>query len=247
MKKNVYYILLSILFSALCILVRAEKKELLIKSANNIKLKADYYKIKSKKPLILLFHQAGYSRGEYIETAKKLNKLGYSCLAIDQRSGNKINGILNESFVQANEMKLGTTYPDAYVDLEATVNYVLNNKLATEIILLGSSYSSSLIFILENKFKNYVKGIASFSPGEYFKFKNQSIAHYAAKVSCPVFITSAGNEKHYWEAIYKAIQTKKVSFLPKFKGLHGSKALWSTSIGNEKYWQHLIKFLKDIH
>ena len=32
---------------------------------------ADLYEINPKKPYILLFHQAGYSRGEYKETTQK--------------------------------------------------------------------------------------------------------------------------------------------------------------------------------
>jgi len=44
-----------------------------------------------------------YSRGEYIDTAIKLNELGYSVMAIDQRSGNSANGILNETAKLANK------------------------------------------------------------------------------------------------------------------------------------------------
>ena len=38
-------------------------------------------------PIIVLFHQAGWSRGEYAEIAPWLNTLGYNCMAVDQRSG----------------------------------------------------------------------------------------------------------------------------------------------------------------
>lgn len=46
-------------------------------------------------PFILLFHQAGFSRGEYRPIAPKLNELGFNCMAVDQRSGNMANGVVN--------------------------------------------------------------------------------------------------------------------------------------------------------
>jgi len=33
-------------------------------------------------PMILLFHQAGYSRGEYLEIAPRLNALGFNALGL---------------------------------------------------------------------------------------------------------------------------------------------------------------------
>ena len=54
-------------------------------SKDGITITADLYEIDSASPVILLCHQAGYSRGEYIESAKRLNKFGFNCLAIDQR------------------------------------------------------------------------------------------------------------------------------------------------------------------
>ncbi|MGY8687411.1 MAG: hypothetical protein ACKVHP_06705, partial [Verrucomicrobiales bacterium] len=52
-------------------------------------------------PFILLFHQAGFSRGEYREIAPRLNQLGFNCMAIDQRSGNAANGVTNETAQRA--------------------------------------------------------------------------------------------------------------------------------------------------
>ena len=66
-------------------------------SKDGLSITADLYLIKEAKDIILLCHQAGFSRGEYVETAKRLNKLGYSCLAIDQRSGKVVNGIVNQT------------------------------------------------------------------------------------------------------------------------------------------------------
>ncbi|MBW1758430.1 MAG: alpha/beta hydrolase, partial [Deltaproteobacteria bacterium] len=67
-------------------------------TAGGIQGRADVYAGQSKSAtLVLLFHQAGWSRGEYREIAPKLIKAGYQVMAVDQRSGGKVNGIQNET------------------------------------------------------------------------------------------------------------------------------------------------------
>ena len=46
---------------------------------DSVLISADTYFIEKPKAAVLLCHQAGFSRGEYLVTAKKLNALGYSC------------------------------------------------------------------------------------------------------------------------------------------------------------------------
>ena len=217
----------------------------LITSQDEIQLIAEYYRVEgTDKPLILLFHQAGYSRGEYREIAPKLNELGFSCLAIDQRSGKKINGISNDSFRQAKTKRLKTGYIDALPDLKAVLDFVLVNNYTDKVILFGSSYSAALVFIIGTEYSEQVSGIIAFSPGQYFTYNEQKISDYAARIKCPVFITSAGNEKKKWEEIYNQIKSEKVSYLPDFNGVHGAKALWKENEGNEQYWRALKSFLE---
>lgn len=222
----------------------AERVSVDIKSTDNITLKADYYQnAEDDKPLILLFHQAGYSRGEYREIGPRLNELGFRCLAIDQRSGKEVNGVTNEAFAQANNKGLPTNYVDALPDLRAAVEYAKKTYEAENIILWGSSYSSSLVFILATEYPGMVKGILSFSPGEYFQYNNKPISAYASQVQVPVFITSSGAEKELCTPIFEAIASDKHYYLPDFEGYHGSKALWQANEGNEKYWQEVKSFL----
>ncbi|NOQ27921.1 MAG: alpha/beta fold hydrolase [Bacteroidales bacterium] len=223
-------------------------KTITIEGTDGIKIHADIYdaNIDENLPIILLFHQAGYSRGEYRSIAPKLNELGYACISIDQRSGNKVNGIINETHLQAVKNRLDTKYIDALPDLRATIDYALEKYQNRKVILWGSSYSSSLIFILGTEYKNQVKALLAFSPGEYFSYQDKEIKDFASLVECPVFITSSGTEKKNWESIYEAINSKKYFYLPDFKGKHGSKALWESNQGNEKYWNEVKQFLKNI-
>ena len=87
-------------------------KKINFKSKDGLKITADYYEIKNPKGFMLLCHRSHCNRAEYRETAPKFNKLGYSCLAIDQRSGMKVFGEVNETKIRAKEKGLSTGYLD---------------------------------------------------------------------------------------------------------------------------------------
>lgn len=211
---------------------------------DGVKITADLYMTsQSDAPFIILYHQAGYSRGEYREIAPKLNKLGFNCMAVDQRSGKEVNGIINETNIEAKKLNKPTQYVDAIPDLEAAYLYVKYKLKPNKIIIWGSSYSAAIMFYLGSAHYNGVKGILAFSPGEYFKINGKEIKSYASKVKCPVFITSAKNEYDQWKGIYNPIKSTKSSFLPKNVGKHGSKALWSDNNGHEEYWNAVTNFL----
>lgn len=224
---------------------QSKPKTITIKSSDGIIITGDLYKVsKNDAPYIILYHQASYSRGEYREIAPKLNTMGFNCLAVDQRSGNAVNGITNETYQRAIKNDLTTKYPDAWPDLEATLLYVKHDLKARKIIIWGSSYSAALVFVLAAKHPYYVNGILAFSPGEYFKLEDKTISEFAKKVTCPVFITSARKEEDYWKPIYQNLSsTEKVYFLPSGEGFHGSKALWEENEGYEFYWKAVEDFL----
>jgi len=221
------------------------KKEVTFLTKDKVSVTADIYLTKNTDaPFILLFHQAWFSRGEYIETAPKLNSLGFNCISIDQRSGKKVNGIINQTCKDAQSKGMKTKYPDAYPDLEATLSYVKEKYNPNKIIVLGSSYSSSLVFILAAKHKE-ISALLSFSPGEYFTFEDKKIEDWAKEVDCPIFITSSKKEAVECSEIFKNANNKSsTQFIPKEKGYHGSKVLWSSKDGNEEYWKAVKSFLK---
>jgi pimeloyl-ACP methyl ester carboxylesterase len=218
-------------------------------SQDGLTITAKTYIVNPKEnPFIILFHQAGWSHGEYKEIAPKLNKLGYNCLAIDQRSGGEVNGVVNQTYKNAIEKKKSTTYLDAYVDMQAALDYVIKKYNPDKLIIWGSSYSAALSLRLAAEYIENVDGVLSFSPGEYFEKLGKSktfITESVEDLKCPVFVTSAKNEKSKWESIYNAILSKdKTYFLPESKGNHGSRALWEQFEESEDYWKAVTKFLQ---
>lgn len=227
---------------------QSTKKTITFKSTDGLLITADLYLTTDKDaPFIILYHQARYSRGEYQEIAPKLNAMGFNCLAIDQRSGDAINGVVNETHQRAVEEGMPTKYQDAWPDIEAAFYYVTKKLKASKVIIWGSSYSAAMVFVLGSKYKAQISGILAFAPGEYFKIDNKSISDYAKEINYPVFITSAKSEEQYWRPIYEKLNTgEKYFYLPQDEGYHGSKALWEKNDGNELYWESVNRFLEKI-
>jgi dienelactone hydrolase len=222
-------------------------KTIQFNATDGLTVTADLYQIENvNAPYIILFHQAGFSRGEYIEIAPKLNGLGYNCLAVDQRSGKAVNGIQNKTHQEAVKQKLPTKYVNAIPDIIGAYQYVKKDLKANKIIVWGSSYSASLVFYLAQKYPTTINGLLAFSPGEYFKINQKPIKYYAKTVKCPVFITSAKNERKNWQSIYDNVAGPKQFFLPEDSGNHGSKALWEEKDSHQSYWLAVKKFLKSI-
>ncbi len=214
-------------------------------SADGLAVTADLYLAHGPDaPLILLFHQADYSRGEYREIAPRLNALGFNALAVDQRSGRSAQMVSNETAARARAARKPQSYLDALPDMRAAVAWVRSQPFGKgKLLLWGSSYSASLVLKMAGDEPGICAAVLAFSPGEYFS-PGDLIRTSAAKIRVPVFVTSGPFEKSDWEGIFQAIPPgSKVSFLPEGDGRHGSSTLWSGSAGNEAYWKAVESFL----
>ena len=219
-----------------------------IASLDGIKISADLYAPHpiTETPMVILFHQAESSRGEYREIAKILNSKTLNAIAIDLRAGNKMNGVANLTFASAKKAGKNTNYLDAYQDMVASLRHVDKTYKPRRIYVWGSSFSASLALRLTAEYPQLIRAVFAFSPGEYFRKKNY-ILRYAKRIRRPTFITSAKSEKSRWATLYNAISTStKVSFVPKSKGYHGARALWPKSKGNQEYWAAIDSFLAQL-
>jgi dienelactone hydrolase len=155
--------------------------------------------------------------------------------------GNEVNGITNETTADAKRKKKPLSYIQAEQDIEAAIDW-LYKKFDRRIILMGSSYSASLALKIAKE-NDKVFAVVAFSPGEYFDTKD-FIAKRSAGLRKPVFLTSSKEEAAAVTELTKdIISLVKVQFIPRGKGDHGSKVLWSTSPENQDYWAALISFL----
>lgn len=211
-----------------------------LQAADGVKVHGDYYAALRPKALILLFHQAGSSRGEYRTIAPRLVRDGFSALAIDQRSGGSLFG--------RNETAAGfgkeTGYLDAAKDLDAAIAWAHSRKLP--IVLWGSSYSAALVF-LEAAKQTDIKAVLAFSPGEYLG-NAMPVHQAAARLRMPLYVTSASDagEVAAARSILAASPSQtKQQFVPR-RGIHGSSTLLADRDpeGAPKNWLAVETFLR---
>ncbi len=221
---------------------------LIFPSKDGLALRADLYAPHKdpKTPFIVLFHQAGWSRGEYQAIAPRLNRMGFNCMAVDQRSGGEVNGIVNETAKRAKASKLPTEFVDAKQDMESALEYARKQLTTGPLLAWGSSYSAALVLQICGENALLADGVLAFAPGEYFRTRGKDwIAKSAAGLQVPVFITSAKDEEKNWNGIFSSIKSlRKTSYLPKTAGNHGSRALWRKFKDSPGYWVAVSEFLK---
>jgi len=218
--------------------VSAEKVS--FQAGDGLEITADLHKPEGGySTLIILFHMAGASRGEYRDISPVLNELGYATLAVDQRSGSAFNGVKNETAARGGG---NIAYSKAIPDLVAASKWARANTGARQIGVLGSSYSSALVLALAGQDRQFADAVMSFSPGEYFGDK-RFVSKNLPSLVVPVFITSAKNETGNWKKFLKDIKGKSVGFVPKGSGRHGATALVSKD--GDEYWAALKSFLEE--
>jgi dienelactone hydrolase len=206
-----------------------------------------YYPSGNARALILLFHQAGSSKDEYVSIAPQLQRAGFAALAIDQRVG---GGLYGHNQTMAG-YKDKTDYLGALPDLEAALAWAKDKAQGKPVLLWGSSYSASLVFLVaaSKSAEGSVKGVLAFSPGEYFDDKKM-VEKAAAQITVPVFVTSANTleEEQEAKAILSATKsTDRQQLIPK-AGVHGSSTLIAAKNpgGADDNWQAVLAFLKRV-
>jgi dienelactone hydrolase len=215
-------------------------------AADSVVVTADLYVTSIQNPYLILLHQAGYSRGEYRETAPKFANLGFNCLAVDLRSGGEVNFVKNRTYADAKDKHKPTEYLDSRPDIAAAVDYVASRS-NKPIILVGSSYSASLSLIeATENFK--IKALVVFSPGEYFG-KDLIVKEATQQLYVPVLALSSKMEHADMQNMLSHLNKKHLTlFKPTMgEGVHGSRALWEKNPNHQEYWMALTQFFSQLN
>lgn len=215
---------------------------------DGVKVFGTYYGTGDKsKPVVLLFHMAGSNAAEYAPTAPRLVALGYNALAIDQRSGGFAFGAGNQT---VKELGRSAGFLQALPDLEAALAWVVSSGHGGKVIIVGSSYSASLVFLLAAQNPGKVAGLAAFSPGEYFG-AGASVKGAAQKLQgVQVFVSSASDSGEVAEArsILEAVPgSAKTQLAPK-RAPHGASSLRQDANGGgqAEVWEGFTRFLASV-
>jgi alpha-beta hydrolase superfamily lysophospholipase len=223
----------------------AATQDLTLKTEDGVTVFGKLYSAEHPKAIILLFHQAGSNSAEYAPIAPKLVDMGFSALAIDQRAGGNMFDHVNQTIKHLGH---ATDYLDAQKDLDAAFAYAKQQNLP--IVIWGSSYSSSLVFLLAARHPGEIKALLSFSPGEYLG-QDGMVQAAAAKDDLPIFVTEAKDKEEIAKAtpIFTASPAAfKVQFIPAVAGVHGSSTLRAdrNAKGMAENWQAVTTFLNKV-
>ena len=224
-------------------LAPADHETVTFPSADGLEISADLYRHHDdpKTPFIVLFHQAGMEPGRVPRDRPPASASSASTASRStQRSGEGVNDVRNETAARAKAKGAKTTYVDALPDMVAALEHAREHHAEGKVLAWGSSYSAALVLLIASEHPELVDGALAFAPGEYFaRFDKPAtwIADAAARIRCPVFVTSARNEHKAWKAIFAAIpeDAPKTSFLPEAEGNHGSRALWKKFEDSAEY------------
>ena len=195
-----------------------------------------------KAPIVLAFHQAGSSAGEYAPIAPRLVGAGFTVLAIDQRSGDAMYGPNRTATALGRDAE----YDEALPDLEAALAWARLDAKGAPIVVIGSSYSAALAFVLAAAHPGEIAAVVAFSPGEYLA--RHKVASAASKVMVPVWIDQASGAEEIAQskAILKAVRgSDKTQFISRTSSVHGASTLRSdrNAAGAEAHWTALFAFL----
>jgi dienelactone hydrolase len=212
-------------------------------AADGLSVSADLYGGTTKdRPVIVLCHQARSSRGEYKSIAPRLLKAGFTCLALDQRSGEIMNKVTNLTAVRAKEQKKKKAYGDARQDIEAAVKWLRAEGYTGKLTLWGSSYSASLVMMIAAE-NTDVGAVIAFSPGDYLK-PDGTVAKHSAKLATPLLVVAPEKERSQATALANGTASKHKQLAIDKTLMHGSRTLFHKEANTELAWTTVMEFLE---
>jgi len=208
-------------------------------ASDGVKVSAYMYKGVKTDPWVICFHQAGYSSGEYNEIAPDIVGKGFNCMVVDLRSGDRVNGVVNETAEVASAKGFNTSYLSAKNDMVAAVDFLLA-KNDCKVILFGSSYSASLSLLMAAEDQR-IFAVVAMSPGEYFK-DELNLRSKILKLNKPALVTCSKEEVPATKALVAGLKTVTF-YAPTTTGKHGASALWHSTPDREGYVMAVNSFL----
>ncbi len=215
-------------------------KPIMLNAEDGVKIFGTFYEAPEAKAIILLFHQAGSNKAEYATIAPRLVAAGYTALAIDQRSGGKDFGAVNET---VKTLGKAGSFSAAKADLETALDWASDKKLP--VIIWGSSYSAALVYELAAENPEQITAALAFSGGDYLGANR--VPKAAAQINMPLFATAPKNEVAEMRPILESAPSlNKTFFVAKTPGVHGSSTLIPSENpkGTEETWVAVLAFLK---
>lgn len=196
--------------------------------------------------VIALFHQGGASgRAEYDPIVPRLREAGHRVLVIDQRRGGTTFDGVNE--LASTFDPETTSYCDALPDLEAALDFALDQAGGAGVVLWGSSYSAALAIVLGHRRSDDVVGIVALSPASGEPMDGCRPDDVAESLTVPLLVGRPAGEMEI-ESVASQLERFHAAGHRTFvadPGRHGSSMLVEERVGAdvEAAWTVVLDFL----
>ncbi len=222
-------------------------EEISFKTPDGITLFGDLAVSEPGHQTILLFHQGRSNvRGEYGYTLPRLHNMGYNVMAVDLRTGGNLYGSENRSAISTSG-QVGTTYCDAEKDIRAAIDFARSRDLS-QLILLGSSFSGSLVIRAAAKNPQDLVGIIAFSPSSGGPMASCKPDDAIRVLNIPLLVFRPKKEMEIESVANQSqlIQTSGYEVCMVENGVHGSSLLVPDRVKGDvqESWDRLKRFLE---
>ena len=195
-------------------------KDIGLKTDDNVRIKATFYKGSKDMPSIILLHMLHRNRHDWDKFAEMLQNNGYNTISIDSRdhgeSDLKWNSFSEKDF---NNMVL---------DAKAAKDFLINDGIGDKIAIIGASIgaNTALNFAAQD---DSIKTIILLSPG--LDYRGVKTEESILKFKDPVLIIVSDGDSYAAESSRKLNSLSKNSTLKIYNGSeHGTSMIGKTDI-----------------
>ncbi|MDH5804667.1 MAG: lysophospholipase [Gemmatimonadota bacterium] len=214
---------------------------------DSVEITAHLYESDEERPtpVVLAFHQAGYNgRGEYGPIAERLNREGFTVLAVDMRSGGEAFGYDNVTVSGRGE---STEYCAAEGDIGAAIEFVEQRFPRRRFVLWGSSFSGALVLRVASHRPDGLAGVLVFSPASGGPMVECSGDQVSSSIEAPVQVFRPVVEMEVESVAVQAELFKQLghSFYVADPARHGSSMLVEDRVAGDvtSTWKVVLGFL----
>lgn len=221
------------------------KNTVYLYSTDSLLITADEYVTSDTLPYLVLLHEQGSSRGEYITILQRFQKMNFNCLVPDLRNGGNAGYLANETAKRSRNRKYKNKAKDIEGDIRAAVDYA-SMKSGDKVILVGAGANGSLA-IKAAKEIDSVKAVIALSPGEFFR-SEFSVEDTIAGIEKPVLVLSSKMEHPYMEQLLSGVDERyRELYSPEdHEGRRGTGSLTDNNPSQSEYWLSILLFFKEL-
>lgn len=208
--------------------ISKNKEQTSLATDDGYTLSYEFHKVSDKG--VILVHMMNRDKRDYNELADKLNKAGFSTIAIDLRGHGKSSGNL-KNFKDDD-------YQNMKYDLKAAKNFLITKKV-NKISIVGASIGANLAL-------NYSAGsditkIVLLSPGE--NFHNIEVLDTAKNYKGSILMVAAKDDLYSYETVQKLEKIHKGfhQFISYETGGHGTFII----LTHPELKENIVKFLEE--